>query len=250
MNNPYVTLDIENQVGYIEFFHPSHNALPSMLLEKLVSIITDAGTNDAIKVIVLKSGGDRTFCAGASFQELMNVNDEASGKAFFSGFSNVINAMRNCPKFIIGRIQGKAVGGGVGLAAVTDYCLATKFASVKLSELSLGFGPFVIEPALKRKLGLSKMSQLTMDANNFYTAEWAKENGLFADVFETTEALDTAVKAMAENMSQYSSIAMKEMKSVLWEGTDHWDKLLIDRAAISGKLVLSEFTKETLKRFK
>ena len=250
MNNPYVTLDIENQVGYIEFFHPSHNALPSVLLEKLVSIITDAGTNDAIKVIVLKSGGDRTFCAGASFQELMNVNDEASGKAFFSGFSNVINAMRNCPKFIIGRIQGKAVGGGVGLAAVTDYCLATKFASVKLSELSLGFGPFVIEPALKRKLGLSKMSQLTMDANNFYTAEWAKENGLFADVFETTEALDTAVKAMAENMSQYSSIAMKEMKSVLWEGTDHWDKLLIDRAAISGKLVLSEFTKETLKRFK
>lgn len=250
MNNPYVTLHIENQVGYIEFFHPSHNALPSDLLHKLIQTITDAGSDNAIRVIVLKSGGDRTFCAGASFQELINVNDEASGKAFFSGFANVINAMRKCPKFIIGSVQGKAVGGGVGLAAVTDYCFATKFASVKLSELSLGFGPFVIEPAVKRKLGLSKMSQLTIDANNFYSAEWAKQNGLFADVFETTQALNDAVKTFAENLCSNSPEAMKEMKLVLWEGTEHWDKLLIERAAISGKLVLSEFTKETLKRFK
>jgi len=250
MNNPYVTLHIENQVGYIEFFHPSHNALPSDLLHKLIQTITDAGSDNAIRVIVLKSGGDRTFCAGASFQELINVNDEASGKAFFSGFANVINAMRKCPKFIIGSVQGKAVGGGVGLAAVTDYCFATKFASVKLSELSLGFGPFVIEPAVKRKLGLSKVSQLTIDANNFYSAEWAKLNGLFADVFETTQALNEAVKTFAENLCSHSSEAMKEMKLVLWEGTEHWDKLLIERAAISGKLVLSEFTKETLKRFK
>jgi len=250
MKDPYVTLDIENQVGYIEFFHPSHNALPSKLLQELVRTIKDAGANDAIKVIVLKSGGDRTFCAGASFQELINVNDEASGKTFFSGFSDLINTMRECPKFIIGRIQGKAVGGGVGLVAVTDYCFATKFASVKLSELSLGFGPFVIEPALKRKLGLSKMSQLMMDANNFYSAEWAKENGLFVDIFETSDALDSAVKTFAENMSQYSPEAMKQLKSVLWEGTEHWGKLLDERAAISGKLVLSKFTKETLKRFK
>jgi len=250
MHNPYVTLQIENQVGYIEFFHPSHNSLPSDLLNKLVSTINDAGSNKAIKVIVLKSGGDRTFCAGASFQELININDEASGKAFFSGFANLINAMRKCPKFIIGRVQGKAVGGGVGLAAATDYCLATKFASVKLSELSLAFGPFVIEPAVKRKLGLSNMTQLSMDATNFYSAEWAQQSGLFAKIFDTAELLDKAVVAFAENFCQYSPEAMKQMKSVFWEGTEHWDTMLTERAAISGKLALSDFTKETLKRFK
>ncbi len=246
----YVKLNIENQVGYIEFFHPEHNSLPANLLAKLVQTITNAGENDSIKVIVLQSGGDRTFCAGASFKELININDEASGKVFFSGFANVINAMRKCPKFIIGRIQGKTVGGGVGIASATDYCMTTKFAAIKLSELNVGIGPFVVGPAIERKMGLSAMSQIAIDANTFYPAEWAIKKGLFAQVYETTEMLDEAVKAFAENLCTYNHEAMREMKVVLWKGTEDWDTLLLERAEISGRLVLSEFTKETLKRFK
>jgi methylglutaconyl-CoA hydratase len=247
---PYVKQTIENQVGYIEFFHPAHNSLPGDVLAKLAETITEAGKNDAIKVIVLKSGGDRTFCAGASFNELININDEATGKVFFSGFANVINAMRKCPKFIIGRVQGKTVGGGVGLASATDYCMATKFAAIKLSELNIGIGPFVVGPAVQRKLGLSGMSQIAMDANTFYSAEWALNKGLFTQVFESTEALDEAVEIFAEKLCNYNPEAMAEMKKMFWKGTEDWDILLAERAAISGILVLSEFTKETLKRFK
>lgn len=250
MSDPYVKLDIINEVGYIEFFHPAHNSLPGDILAELAQTITDAGNNADIKVIVIKSGKDRTFCAGASFKELVNINDEAAGKLFFSGFANVINAMRKCPKFIIGRIQGKTVGGGVGLASATDYCMATKFAAIKLSELNVGIGPFVVGPAVERKLGLTGMSQIAIDANTFYTAEWAKQKGLFTQVFDSTEELDEAVKVFAENLCTYNTEAMKEMKTVFWKGTEDWDSLLIERAEISGRLVLSEFTKEKLKGFK
>ncbi|MGY0393178.1 enoyl-CoA hydratase/isomerase family protein [Bizionia sp. KMM 8389] len=246
----YVNIEIENEVGYIEFFHPAHNSLPGEVLNKLARTITEAGENDAIKVLVLKSGGDRTFCAGASFEELININDAATGKVFFSGFANVINAMRKCPKFIIGRIQGKTVGGGVGLAAATDYCMASKFAAIKLSELNIGIGPFVVGPAIERKMGVSAMSQIAIDANTFYSAEWAKQKGLFTQVYETTEALDEAVKATANHLCTYNPEAMVEMKKVFWEGTDNWDALLAERAATSGRLVLSAFTKEKLKGFK
>ncbi len=247
---PYVKLNIENQVGTIEFFHPAHNSLPGELLAKLANTITNAGKNDAIKIIVLKSGGDRTFCAGASFKELMSINDEKIGKIFFSGFANVINAMRKCPKFIIGRIQGKTVGGGVGLAAATDYCMATKFATIKLSELNVGIGPFVVGPAIERKLGVSGMSQIAIDANSFYSAEWAKVKGLYTQVYESTEELDNEVKIFAENLCTYNQEAMQKMKQMFWKGTDDWDELLAERAKISGQLVLSDFTKKTLKRFK
>ncbi|MFD1017536.1 enoyl-CoA hydratase/isomerase family protein [Winogradskyella rapida] len=250
MRDPYVKLEIINEVGYIEFFHPAHNSLPGDILAELAQTITDAGTNDAIKVIVLKSGGDRTFCAGASFNELININDEATGKVFFSGFANVINAMRKCPKFIIGRVQGKTVGGGVGLAAATDYCMATKFAAIKLSELNIGIGPFVVGPAIERKMGLSAMSQIAIDANTFYTPKFAKDKGLYTHVFDSTEALDEAVKTTAEHLCTYNTEAMLEMKKVFWQGTDHWDALLAERAATSGRLVLSDFTKEKLKGFK
>ena len=216
----------------------------------MVEVITNAGENDQIKVIVLKSGGDRTFCAGASFKELININDQATGKVFFSGFANVINAMRTCPKFIIGRIQGKTVGGGVGLAASTDYCMATKYASIKLSELNIGIGPFVVGPAIERKIGLSAMSQIAIDAATFYTASWAKQQGLFTHVFESTAELDVAVKATAEHLCTYNLNAMKEMKKVFWKGTEDWNTLLAERAEISGRLVLSEVTKEKLKDFK
>jgi len=246
----YVKLFIENTVGYIEFFHPNRNSMPSDILSQLKKTIIEAGKNDAINVIVLKSGGDRTFCAGASFNEVNAVNDAKKGEIFFSGFAHVINAMRSCPKLIIGRVQGKTVGGGVGLAAATDYCLATKHASIRLSELSIGIGPFVIEPAVSRKIGLSAMSQMTIDAETFFSAEWAKEKGLYADVFETVEALDDAVKILAEKLSAYNPEALKQMKTVFWKGTEHWDALLVERAKISGELVLSDFTKSTLKRFR
>ena len=250
MIEAYVKQTINKGVATIEFFHPAHNSLPGEILSQLANTIKEAGENDAIKVIVLKSGGDRTFCAGASFEELISINDAETGKIFFSGFANVINAMRKCPKFIIGRIQGKTVGGGVGIASATDYCMATKFASIKLSELNVGIGPFVVGPAVERKLGVSGMSQIAIDANSFYSAEWAKQKGLYSQVFETVEELDNEVQKFAENLCTYNPEAMKEMKKMNWSGTEDWDTLLAERAAISGRLVLSDFTKETLKRFK
>jgi methylglutaconyl-CoA hydratase len=249
MSDPYVKTHIENSVAYIEFFHPAHNSLPGDLLAELAQAIANAGTNDDVKVVVLKSGGDRTFCAGASFMELVSIDDEGAGKRFFSGFANVINAMRKCPKFVIGRIQGKTVGGGVGLASATDFCMATKFASIKLSELNVGIGPFVVGPAVERKIGLSAMSQIAIDANNFYPAEWAREKGLFNKVFESTEELDVAVKEFAKNLCTYNTEAMREMKSIFWKGTEDWDHLLLQRAQVSGRLVLSKFTKEKLKGY-
>lgn len=249
MTEPYVTLEINNEIGTIEFFHPAHNSLPGDILKKLAETITQAGEDDDIKVIILKSGGDRTFCAGASFTELISINDAETGRVFFSGFANVINAMRKCPKFIIGRVQGKTVGGGVGVASATDYCFATKYAAVKLSELNVGIGPFVVGPAVERKIGLSAMSQIAIDANSFYDAAWAKEKGLYSHVFDSIEEMDKAVKEFAQNLCRYNPEAMKEIKKMLWSGTEDWDHLLAERAEISGRLVLSKFTKEVLKRF-
>ncbi len=246
----YVKQHIENNIATIEFFHPEQNSLPGYILAQLAETITKAGENDEVKVIILQSGGERTFCAGASFQELISIEDAETGKVFFSGFANVINAMRKCPKFIIGRIQGKAVGGGVGIAAATDYCMATHFASIKLSELNVGIGPFVVSPAIERKMGVSAMSQIAIDANSFYEALWAKRKGLYAHVSENMEQMDIAVKEFANHLCTYNPEAMAEMKKVFWRGTEDWDTLLAERAAISGRLVLSEFTKEKLSRFK
>lgn len=249
MTSPYVKQHTENGISTIEFFHPAHNSLPGDILAKLANTITEAGQDDNILVIILKSGGDRTFCAGASFKELISIENEKTGEEFFMGFANVINAMRKCPKFIIGRVQGKTVGGGVGLASAMDYCMATKFASIKLSELNIGIGPFVVGPAVARKLGVSGMSQIAIDANTFYSPEWAKDKGLFTHVYDSTEELDEAVQATAEHLCTYNPEAMKEMKKIFWDGCDDWDTLLNERAKVSGRLVLSEFTKEKLKRF-
>lgn len=249
MSQAYVNQMIKNNIGYITFFTPEHNAMPSPILKQLELAIKDAGKNDDIKVIVLKSGGERTFCAGASFTELVAITNLEEGKRFFSGFANVINAMRKCPKLIIGRVQGKAVGGGVGLASATDYCLATKFAAIKLSEISIGIGPFVIEPAVTRKMGQTAFSQMTIDAESFFTAEYAKEKGLYANVFDTVEALDDAVDTLAAKLASYNPEALLELKRVLWEDTNEWCVSLLERAEISGKLVLSDFTKEKLKSY-
>lgn len=246
----YVKKNIVDGVAVVEFFHPAHNSLPGEILAKLADTITEVGQDDSVKVVVLQSGGDRTFCAGASFTELISIDDEETGKVFFSGFANVINAMRKCPKFIVGRVQGKTVGGGVGLASAVDYCMATKYAAIKLSELNVGIGPFVVGPAVARKLGVNGMSQIAIDANTFYDAEWAKAKGLYAEVYDSIEELDEGVMAFAKHLATYNPDAMAEMKKMFWAGTEDWDTLLSERAAISGRLVLSDFTKETLAKYK
>lgn len=250
MENAYVSIDKqENGLAVIEFFHPKHNSLPSDILSKLASTITEAGNDEAVKLIILRSGGERTFCSGASFTELISINDLDTGKKFFSGFANVINACRKCPKLIIGRVQGKAVGGGVGVASAVDYCMATKFASVKLSELNVGIGPFVVGPAVERKVGVSAMSQMTINADHFYSAEWAKEKGLYADVFEDAAALDQGIQDLVDYLLSKNPEAQSLLKGVFWEGCEDWDNLLSKRAEMSGRLVLSEYTKNVLAKY-
>jgi len=250
MQEGYIKIEtLKKGLAQITFFHPKHNSLPSNLLKELEQTIIAAGENPDIQVIILKSGGDRTFCAGASFDELISINDFPTGKKFFMGFANVINACRKCPKLIIGRVQGKAVGGGVGVASAVDYCLATKFSAIKLSELNVGIGPFVVGPAVERKIGISAMSQITIDANSFQSAEWAKAKGLYADVFEDAEALDEGVMKMADYLLSTNPEAQRMLKKVFWENCEHWDELLETRAEASGRLVLSEYTKEALKAY-
>jgi len=246
----YVKLKIENGIGTIEFYHPQSNSLPGNILAKLSSTITESGKNNDIKVIILKSAGERAFCAGASFDELISINDTASGKEFFSGFANVINAARKCPKFIIGRVQGKAVGGGVGMASACDYCFATKFASAKLSELAIGIGPFVVGPAVERKIGTSAFCAMTINAEKWFDANWAREKGLYTEVFDLVDEMDAQVKKLATTLSKSNPEAMEELKKVMWVGSENWDTLLMERAERSGKLVLSEFTRNAIEKFK
>ncbi|TYP99918.1 methylglutaconyl-CoA hydratase [Tenacibaculum adriaticum] len=242
--------NIENKIATVEFGHPASNSFPSELLDRLAKEFDSLSENENVSVIILKSEGDRAFCAGASFDELVSISNLEDGKAFFSGFANVINAMRTCSKLIIGRVQGKTVGGGVGLAAACDYVLATEGASIKLSELTIGIGPFVIAPAVERKVGVSGLAELTLDATSWKNAYWAKEKGLYARVFESISELDKEVELLSEKLASYNPEALLEMKKALWLGTDHWDRLLIGRAETSGKLVLSEFTKHALAKFK
>lgn len=237
-------------IATIEFYHPLSNSLPGKLLGELADTITELGGNDEVRVIVLKSSGERAFCAGASFDELISIEDIETGKQFFSGFAKVINACRTCPKLIIGRVQGKAVGGGVGVASAVDYCVATKFASVKLSELAVGIGPFVVGPAVERKIGVSAMSQLAIDATEWQTAQWAKEKGLYTEVYETAEEMDQAIEVLANKLSNSNPEAMELLKKIFWKGTENWGDLLKERASMSGQLVLSEFTKNAINKFK
>jgi methylglutaconyl-CoA hydratase len=245
-----VKYHIENGIATVEFYHPLSNSLPGKVLAKLANTITELGTNSDALVIIVRSAGERIFCAGASFDELVAIKDLEVGKVFFSGFANVINACRKCPKLIIGRVQGKAVGGGIGLASAFDYTLATKFASVKLSELAVGIGPFVVGPAVERKIGVSGMSQLAIDATEWQTAEWARAKGLYTEIFDTAEEMDQAISTLADKLCKSNPEAMRLLKQVFWEGTEHWDTLLAERAAMSGQLVLSDFTKNAINSFK
>lgn len=251
VNQGSVSYEIDGKgIGRIEFGHPLSNSLPGKILAKLADTITELGENDAVKVIVIKSQGERAFCAGASFDELISIKDFETGKVFFSGFANVINACRKCPKLIIGRVQGKAVGGGVGVASAVDYCFATKFAAVKLSELAVGIGPFVVGPAVERKIGRSAMSQLAINATEWRSAEWARDNGLYTEIYDSAEEMDEALEKLAATLAGSNPEAMELLKKVFWEGTEHWDDLLAERAAMSGKLVLSDFTVNAINAFK
>ena len=245
-----IETEITDGIATITFSHPAHNSLPGRLLAQLKNAIETAGEDESVRVIILRSGGDRTFCAGASFDELMAIQDEVTGKEFFLGFARVINAIRKCPKFVLGRVQGKAIGGGVGLASATDYCVATRFAGVKLSELAIGIGPFVVGPAVARKVGQSAFQQLAINATALQSAEWAKEKGLYTEVFENAEQMDAHLFELAQKLAKSSPAAMRELKRVSWEGTEHWDELLDTRAAISGELVLSDFTRQAIAAFK
>ena len=250
MEQGHVISTIENQIGIIEFGHSLSNSLPGNILNKLALTITELSKNENCKVILLKSAGDRAFCAGASFDELVAIKDLEEGRIFFSGFAKVINACRTSQKIIVARIQGKAVGGGVGIAASADYAFATKHAAVKLSELAIGIGPFVVGPAVQRKIGLSAMSELAIDATQWRSAEWAQNKGLYSSVSESSEIMDEKINELIQKLANSNPDAMSELKEIFWAGTEDWDELLARRAEISGRLVLSEFTRNAIHAFK
>lgn len=245
-----IRTEIANNIAKVTFSHPASNSFPSSLLQQLTDELKSLNKNENVIIIVLQSEGLGAFCAGASFDELVAISNYEEGSKFFSGFANVINAMRKCSKLIIGRIHGKAVGGGVGLAAACDYTFATQKSDIKLSEIAIGIGPFVIEPAVSRKIGKTALAEMTLTPALWKSADWAKEKGLFTEIFDTVEDLDNRLETYTNELSQYNGEALADMKKVLWEGTDNWDSLLYERAAISGRLVLSDFTKKALEKFK
>lgn len=246
----HVKITKDNGLATITFFHPAHNSLPGHLLAQLAETILSAGKDDGVKIILMKSAGDRTFCAGASFDELISIEDYPTGKEFFMGFARVINALRACGKITIGRIQGKAVGGGVGLCSAVDYAMATKYASVRLSELAVGIGPFVVGPAVEKKVGRAHFSNMTLNPDEWCSADWAKDNGLFAEIFDSTEALDEGVSKFTTKLLSYNPEALKALKKVIWQGYEDWDNLLEQRAETSGQLILSPYAKNAIAKFK
>ncbi len=244
-----ITITKKNKIATIEFYHPKSNSLPSYMLKEMKENFEKFSVDPEINVIILRSRGDKAFCAGASFDELLKIENYEQGKEFFMGFARLINSMRKCKKIIIGRIHNKVVGGGVGLVASTDYALATTKASLRLSELALGLGPFVVGPPIERKIGIEKFETMALDCE-WRLAEWAKESGFYHDVYETEEELDKAVTALAESLASRSPDALESLKKIFWENTEHWDELLEERAENSGRLVLSDYTRKFLEDFK
>lgn len=236
-----VMVEIAEGIGTIRFHHPKSNSLPGALLQRLAAEVTALGADGEVRVIVLRSDGTGPFCAGASFQELQAIQSAEQGTNFFMGFARLILAMVRCPKFVIARVHGKAVGGGVGVVAASDYAIAASEASIKLSELAIGIGPFVVGPVIERKIGPAALSTLGVNATEWRDAEWAREKGLYSEVRETVEEVDSAVQALAARLAASNPEAMAQMKQTFWQGTDHWEVLLPERAAMSGRLVLSDF---------
>jgi methylglutaconyl-CoA hydratase len=249
MENGKVTVNLINGVATINFFHPKSNSLPLKMLKDLTDAVNKFASDESVRVVVLRSEGEKAFCAGASFDELLKIKDLKTGKEFFLGFARLINAMRKCPKIVIARVHGKCVGGGVGIAAAADYTLANSEASVRLSELQLGIGPFVVGPAVERKIGKTAFITMSIDSE-WHDAFWAKQNGLYTKVFANNAELDEATAELAKKISSCNQEAIEQLKKIFWKGTEDWDQLLEERAEISGRLALSEFTKKYIARFK
>jgi len=246
----YVKTEKEHGITTIEFYHPKGNSLPGKLLETIAQAIHSEGVDTNTKVIILRSAGTGAFCSGASFDELENIKTAEEGATFFRGFAKIINAMRRAPKFIIVRIHGKCIGGAVGIAAAADYAIAVEGADIKLSELAVGIGPFVVGPAVQRKIGLSPFTQLTIDAGMWRPADWARRKGLYAELHPELTGMDDSIERLSFTLSHSNPDAMKELKKVFWAGTENWDDLLNERAAISGRLILSEYSRDFIQKFK
>ena len=244
-----VATEIRDGIATLRFHHPKGNSLPGTLLRALAEEVGRLAADPAARVIVLRSDGAGPFCAGASFDELRAIRDAAAGQEFFMGFARLILAMRRCPKFVLARVHGKAVGGGVGVVAASDYAIATTKAAVKLSELAVGIGPFVVGPVIERKIGHAAFQALAIDATEWRDAEWAGRVGLYARVVPDDAALDAATDALATRLAASNPEAMAKMKATFFRDTEHWDTLLAERAAMSGTLVLSDFTRKALAAF-
>lgn len=245
-----ISLSINNKIATLTFYHTASNSFTTQMLHDLTNQLDDLSENNLVNLIVLQSKGEGVFCAGASFDELLAVANFEEGKKFFSGFANVLNAMRKCSKLIVGRVHGKAVGGGVGLISACDYVFATTNSNIKLSEIAIGIGPFVIEPAVSRKIGEVAFSEMSLTPNVWQTAQWAHQKQLFTQLFETVEQMDISLNEFVLKLSSFNPEALSEIKKVFWQNTNHWDELLYKRAEISGQLVLSDFTKKALNEFK
>jgi methylglutaconyl-CoA hydratase len=244
-----VTTRVDDSIATIEFSHPKGNSLPGVLLRRIADAVDEVGADREVHVVVMRSGEPGPFCAGASFDELKSIDDATVGKEFFMGFARLILAMRRCPKFIVTRVHGKVVGGGVGVVAASDYAIASPAAAVRLSELAVGIGPFVVGPVIQRKIGLGAFQALAVDASGWRDAAWGEQHGLYAQVVPTSEALDEAVETMAGRLAAFNPEAMRRMKAAFWDGTEQWDALLEERAAMSGTLVLSDFTRAAIAAF-
>ena len=245
----YVKAELHAHIYTLEFHHPQGNAVTTILLNDLTQEIAHAVYNTDIQVIVLRSAGT-AFCGGASFNELLSINNEKEGAQFFSSVANLILAMRRCPKFIVARVHGKCVGGGLGIAAAADYAIALEGAEVKLSELTIGIGPFVVGPAVERKIGLSAFSQLTIDAGNWRNADWARRKGVYAELHPTLESMEESLAKLTNSLSRYSAEATAEIKKMLWRNTENWEQLLTENAVISGRLIISAYAKNYMAKFR
>ena len=243
-----VDVTVDEGIATVRFTHPKGNSLPAALLARLATEIRRVGAADDVRVIVLRSGETGPFCAGASFEELKGIRDAASGKEFFMGFARVILAMTRCPKIIIARVHGKTVGGGVGLVAASDYTMAVETASIRLSELAVGIGPFVVGPVIERKIGLGGFGAMAIDAD-WRSARWGEEFGLYSKVYDSVNALDSGLDSFSRKLARSNPQALAQLKAIFWQGTGDWERLLEARAEMSGSLVTSEFTRSAITAF-
>lgn len=248
--NEGVHVQIATAVATISFAHPKHNCFPQTQLKALTTAIANCAQDDTVRVILLQSDPTKAFCAGASFDELLSVQTPQQGKSFFMGFANLINAMRLCSKPIVGRIHGKAIGGGVGIVAACDYAIATTTASVRLSELAIGIGPFVIAPAVDRKIGAAALASLALQPKEWKDAQWALSKGLYTEVYPDFETANIAANTTAQQLATYAPESVAELNKTLWANTGHWAELLPKNAEISGRLLLLPETQQTLHQLK